>query len=132
MFHILSAVDRSRTYTCGNLDITFQGTIPFVISMVITMIQIVIPILLVIFGMIDMGKAVMAQKEDEIKKGQQTLIKRIIAAVIVFFVVTIVKMVIGFLANDDANIVNCLNCFIDAEVANDACRVAGGAGGTGM
>ena len=53
---------------------------------VILIIQILVPIGLIIWGMLDLGKAVIAQKDDEIKKGQQTLIKRITAAAIVFFV----------------------------------------------
>ncbi len=79
-------------YTCGGLDLEFSGMLPNTISMIITIIQIVVPILLVLFGLLDLAKAVMAQKEDEIKKGQQTLLKRVIAAAIVFFVIVIVKL----------------------------------------
>jgi len=102
-------------YSCGNLGLSFAGSLPYVVSMVITIIKIVVPILLIIFGMIDMAKAVMAQKEDEIKKGQQTLIKRVIAAVVVFFVITIVQMLVKFLANGNTGIINCFNCFVTGE-----------------
>lgn len=71
-----------------------------IIALAVKIIQIVVPILLIIWGMLDLGKAVMAQKEDEIKKGQQTFVKRLIAAAIVFFIVTIVKLVIGIVAGD--------------------------------
>ena len=73
--------------------------------------------------MLDLGKAVIAQKEDEIKKGQGTFIKRLLAGVIVFFVVFVVKMVIGFVSNNDATISNCLNCFINGDVGQDACNL---------
>jgi mannose/fructose/N-acetylgalactosamine-specific phosphotransferase system component IIC len=62
-------------------------------------IQIGIPILLIIFGMLDLGKAVVAGKEDEIKKNQQLLVKRAISAVAVFFVVTLVTLVFGLFAS---------------------------------
>ena len=60
---------------------------------IIPIIQIVIPIILILLGMLDLGKAVMASKEDEIKSAQKLLIKRCIYAVAIFFVVLIVKVV---------------------------------------
>lgn len=98
-------------YTCGNLDKAFDGKIPELTSLIVTLIQIGVPILLIIFGMLDLGKSVMAQKEDEIKAGQKTFLKRLLAAVIVFFVVVVVKIVVG-LASDDENITDCIDCFI--------------------
>lgn len=38
---------------------------------VVNAVMIGIPILLIIFGMIDLGKAVIASKEDEIKKSNE-------------------------------------------------------------
>lgn len=116
-------------YTCGGLDLEFSGMLPNTISMIITIIQIVVPILLVLFGLLDLAKAVMAQKEDEIKKGQQTLLKRVIAAAIVFFVIVIVKLLLSFLAKGNGNkesIVNCFNCFVrgtyDEAGAEGGCK----------
>ena len=60
---------------------------------IIPLIQIIIPIALIILGMLDLGKAVIASKEDEIKAAQKLLIKRCIYAVAIFFVVFIVKLV---------------------------------------
>lgn len=100
-------------------NLTMNEMIPQITSTLVTVIKIAVPILLIFFGMLDLGKAVMAQKEDEIKKGQQVFIKRLIAAAIVFFVVFIVQIVVGLLApsknaNDaNANIWNCVKCFID-------------------
>ena len=64
---------------------------------IIPLIQIGIPIILIILGMLDLGKAVMASKEDEIKSAQKLLIKRAIYAVAIFFVVLIVNLVFGLL-----------------------------------
>ena len=96
-------------------DVAIDEKIVDVVHVVILGIQIVVPIVLIIFGMLDLAKAVMGQKEDEIKKGQQTFIKRIIAAAIVFFVVTIVKMVLSFLAGGTGNgsIYQGVSCFVD-------------------
>jgi len=114
------AIKTTAEYTCGNLSFNFSGMIPYVISMVVTIIKIAVPVVLIIFGMIDFLKAVTASKEDEIKKGQQTFIKRLIAAVIVFFVVQIVQLVASFASNNDANVTGCFNCFING----DNCKLA--------
>ena len=66
---------------------------------VISLIQIGIPILLIVLGTIDLGKAVIASKEDEIKNAQKMLVKRAIYAVAVFFVVTIVTLVFSLFAS---------------------------------
>lgn len=88
------------------------------VHIVVLIIQIVGPVLLVIFGMIDLLKAIVAGKEDEIKKGQMTFIKRLLAAVIMFFVILIVKMVVNFVADDSEGIVNCASCFINGPNSN--------------
>ena len=97
----LANVSMKSSYTCGSLDFSFSGAFPYVVSTIITLITIVVPVLLIIFGMIDFLKAVTASKEDEIKKGQQTFIKRLIAAVIVFFIIAIVRLIISFASNDN-------------------------------
>ncbi len=73
------------------------------VSAVITILCIVIVVLLIVMGTVDMLKAVMAGKEDEIKKAQSTLIKRVIAAVIVFFIPLIVKLVLGLIPINGAD-----------------------------
>ena len=64
-----------------------------ILKTIFTLLQWAIPIVLILFGTIDLGKAVIASKEDEMKKAQQTLIKRVIYAVVIFFLFTIVSLV---------------------------------------
>lgn len=66
---------------------------------IIPVIQIGIPIILIILGMFDLGKAVVASKEDEIKAAQKLLIKRAIYAVAIFFVVLIVTAVFNLVGS---------------------------------
>ena len=112
--------------SCGGV-IEMSTTIPHLVTLAITIIKIAVPILLILFGMLDLGKAVMAQKEDEIKKGQQMFVKRLIAAVIVFLVALIVPLVIKLVApeRENANIWNCVDCLIDYnDGANENCEAA--------
>ena len=98
----------------AKIDVKIANTV----STIITVIQIAVPVLLVIFGMLDLFKGITAQKEDEIKKGQNIFIKRLITAAIVFFVVAIVKLLISFVA-DDEGIMTCANCFLNGANPNN-------------
>lgn len=96
---------------CAGVDVPQE--LVSVVNSIVKLIQIGVPLLLIIFGMLDLGKAVMAQKEDEIKKGQQTFIKRLIAAAIVFFVVAIVQLLFNIVSpNNKDSIITCINEFV--------------------
>lgn len=69
----------------------------------IPIVQIGVPILLIVFGTLDLGKAVIASKEDEVKKAQGMLIKRAIYAVAVFFVTTIVILLFNIIVSSGAS-----------------------------
>lgn len=90
------------TSGCTLAGVEISSKLTSLIANIITAIKVVIPILLIVWGMLDLGKAVIAQKEDEIKKGQQTFMKRAIAAVIVFFIPTIVGIILGVVDGQDA------------------------------
>ena len=102
------------TQICDLLDadlVTF-------IHNIIVVIKVAVPVILIIFGMLDFAKGVMAGKEDEIKKGQQVFIKRIIAAVFVFLVVTIVQFVMGIISSDDNSFLNCADQILNGTAGS--------------
>ena len=76
------------------------GLLPIVkvIVAVIKLVMIVIPIALIIYGTIDLGKAVIASDEKEVKAAQSRLIKRIIYAAVIFFVPMLVGVVMNLVA----------------------------------
>ena len=63
-------------------------------------IQIGIPIILIVMGSIDLGKAVLSSDDKEIKNATSRLVKRAIAAVAVFFIVTLVYVIMSMVANN--------------------------------
>lgn len=65
------------------------------IKAVLQIIQIGIPIILIVMGTIDLGKAVLSSDDKEIKGATGRLVKRAIAAVAVFFVGTIVSLLMN-------------------------------------
>lgn len=87
--------------TVAGLDTVFG-----LLRAVLNLIRIFVPILLLIFGTLDLAKAIIAGKEDEMKKFQSALIKRILYAAVVFLIPTFVLFITDFLATngvDEAN-----------------------------
>lgn len=102
-----------KTVKCARIDTAFDAILPDTISLVVNIIKIAIPILLVIFGMIDLGKAVMSNDEKEMKGAQTKLIKRVLYAVLIFFIFAIVQWIFAMI--DKENGTSCLNCFINGS-----------------
>ena len=61
-------------------------------------VQLGIPILLIVLGTFDLGKAVISSEEKEVKAAQSRLIKRFIYAALVFFVATIVSVLMNVIS----------------------------------
>ena len=73
--------------------------------------KIVIPLILIILGMVDLGKAVISSDDKAISKAAKSLLMRIIAAICIFFIPTIVSFVINLVDGTlGANYEICANC----------------------
>lgn len=77
-----------------------------IVNYVINAIMIGVPILLIIFGMIDIGKAVISSKDDEVKKATKAFGRRFLAAVGVFAIVWLVTFVFTTIASATNDAVN--------------------------
>ena len=111
--------------SCGGY--TFDSILPAVTSTIVTIIKIGIPIVLIFLGMLDLGKAVMANDEKVMKEAQGRLIKRFIYAIIIFLLVAIVQMIFNMIAvagegsegtaNDthSSGITQCIGLFINGK-----------------
>ena len=102
---------------CEGIIDGMNAFIPQLTSTIVTLIKLGVQIIIVILGMIDLFKAMTAQKEDEIKKAQTLFFKRLIAGVLVFLVFIIVEFVFNMLGaavgNNKTNIWKCASCFIE-------------------
>ena len=92
--------------TCGDFNMVWT-----IFGYIIFAIEVVVPILLIISGMITMAEAVMKKKEEDIKKAQQLLVKKLIAAVIVFLVIAVTKLVVGLVSTGDWE--GCVSCALN-------------------
>lgn len=73
----------------------------FVKRIAFNTLKIAVPIILILMGIIDMARAVMSSDDKGMKEATSRFIKRIISAILVFFVVTIVTIVIDMFAKTD-------------------------------
>ena len=86
------------------------------VSTFLAIIKIAVPILLVISGMIAFFKvAASSNVDDEMKKAKSKLINSIIAAVVVFFVFSIVNFAVSLVAGSNNKFMKCVECFINID-----------------
>ena len=88
-----------------------------IVGWVLFVFKIVVPILIIIFGMFDLGKAVVADKDDEIKKSVKSLAMRAIAGLVIFFIPTLVGVVFNFVGSVkgegyDEEYAKCKSCIV--------------------
>ena len=98
-----------------------------IIGWVLWVFKIVIPIVIIVFGMIDLGKAVVASKDDEIKKSVKSLVMRAIAGIVIFFIPTLVGAIFSLVGEfgseeyqDEYGV--CSDCI--THPGDDACQTA--------
>ena len=79
---------------CASTAVVWQ-----IVGWILLVFKIVVPLLLIILGFIDFSKAAVASKDDEIKKSMKKLLNRAIAAITIFFIPTIVGIIMGLVVD---------------------------------
>ena len=95
---------------------------------IITIVKIAIPILIVAFGLLDFGKAVVGSKDDLIKKSAISLLRRVVAGIAIFFLPTLVLTIFGTISdysNNSNGFDNCKGCLLHPGSAT-SCVTTGG------
>lgn len=70
-----------------------------VVGWAFLIVKIIVPLLLIILGVKDLAQAVISGKDDEIKKSTKSLMIRAIASILIFFIPTIVSLVMGLIVD---------------------------------
>ena len=105
---------------CGDAwDI--PSRVPGIVSFLINLLKIATPLILIFVSVISLIKAVATSREEDIKKAQSSLVKKLIAAAIVFFIVQITQFVILKVADSSEkdNISTCLSCMLNNDCAKN-------------
>jgi hypothetical protein len=66
-----------------------------------TGIKFMVPAVILVLSVVDFSKALVAQKPEDMSKAKNNLIKRLIIGVLIFFLPTIINIILGY-----ANITN--------------------------
>jgi len=104
---------------CGDMN-----AIVGIVRGILSLIQIGVPILLIIMGSIDLGKAVMSSDEKEIKGASSKLMKRAIAAIAVFLVGSMVVLIMNMVSDrsgGEANTADFIACWNNSAGGDKKC-----------
>lgn len=113
--------DKYYKNVCG-LENVVSENIPALTSGVYNIIRVLIPVILIIMGMIDMFSAVVASDEDKMKKAQNKFFTRAIAAVAIFFILSVVQFAFNQQSVLNKNsMTNCMDCLL----SNKSCGTKG-------
>ncbi len=80
------------------------------VSISVMVVRICVPMFIIIMGTLDIYNTVSSGKTDDLKKNLTILGKRMIIGLIVFFIPTIVRLVVNGLGGNDSNYQVCVNC----------------------
>lgn len=97
---------------CGSKVI--PGGVVEITRAVKNLLQIILPLVLIIFGTFDFVKAVMAFNANDMKVKQKQFFRRLVAGALSFFVVTVVEFAIKLIAGT-SDYTSCIACAVSSE-----------------
>lgn len=88
------------------------------VGWILTAAKVIIPILIIVFGALDFFKVMVSNKSDEIPKAVKSLVMRVIAGIVIFFIPAIIHFLFALL--DDWNdyksdYSECTKCLYDPK-----------------
>lgn len=115
---------------CGDPRIS---NIMQIIGYIIFVVKILVPLIIIVLGMVDFGKAVISSDEKNINKAASSLIRRILAGLAIFFIPTIIFAILNLTEvsnenNKQGSFVECTKCMFDP--INSCGTSSGGNGGS--
>ena len=105
----------TKYYKCGKLERKPKG-LPKFTNVIYKLVKVIVPIILVVRGMVDFLKAVVASDEKQMDTNPKNFMRRIGVAVLIYFVMTSVQLLVKVVGgNNQKSISSCFNCFINSE-----------------
>ena len=112
--NVNAAGSAAETVVCGDITDIPAG-LPVFTSNLVTLFKIVAPIILIIMGMIDFGRSVIAHDEKTMEEAKPRFIRRVIAAVIIFISFVIVQFVLTVIGSASNSVLSNMNYFINGD-----------------
>ncbi len=84
------------TNICGGANVM---TVMKLIGYIVLVVKIVIPLVIIILGSVDLLKVMASGKDDQLKTSVASLVRRVIAGILIFFAPTIVNIAFNIINN---------------------------------
>lgn len=98
MIQILDSVVNVESACYG-----FDFLIRIIKDGIFPIMQVVIPIVLVVLCTLDLGKAVLSSDDKENKKILKRIVRRLVFAILIFFIVTVINLIFTMVGNITEN-----------------------------
>ena len=109
---IVMAAEIDYSNICGNSGVSSAMVI---IGYIIQIAKWIVPLIIVVLGMVDYGKASISNDEKAVNKATVALVRRIVAGIVIFFVPTIISAFTKNIlkTNIDSEFLTCTNCMFN-------------------
>ena len=102
---------------------TSTATMLRFVGYAILIFKVAIPIIIIVLGMMDFGKAVVSEKDEDIKKQAVKLGRRALAGLIIFFIPTVINWLFSTVPGaTNGDLAICRECLLNAT--SDTCKDA--------
>lgn len=106
-FHSETKLAASGLSSCRSIlgDVNDEESVAWLVQRILNYVKILGPTIAIILGSVDFGKAIITSDEENMKKAQNRFIKRIIAAIALFFVPLLTQVLLGLfgITSDNAS-----------------------------
>ena len=113
----------SMCLKCGE-DVFFPAYLVKLCANIIQFIQLIVPVIIIVVGMIDLFRAVIASDEKKMAEAKDSVIRKVIAGVMIFLIVAVVRFAFTAIPdfNDgDIDAMECMANFINGVELGEAC-----------
>ena len=116
---------------CGD-ETYFPAYLVKLVANIIGFIQVMVPVIIILVGMIELFKAVIASDEKKMSESKDSLIRKIIAGVMIYLVIAVIQFAFTAVPNftdGDIDVMECMSYFINGPEGVTYCpdRVNGNA-----
>ena len=112
-------------------DCLIRPTI-YIIKTVYNIVKILVPVGIILFGMLELIKAIMSKDDTAIKKTQSALINKVIAGVIIFFIFIVVDLSLSLLEKNNVDVGDWLSCWQKPGTVDSSCTNKENQGGSNV
>ena len=120
---ISTSVFAQDCFVCGGTY--FPTGVATLVRNLYNLIKLLVPVVIIIVGMVDLLRAVMASDEKKMEESKSRLIKKLIAGVTIFLLFAIVQFVFKNLLGHNgalsSSMFDCVTYFISEEPSSTAC-----------